>query len=326
MKFLVIGGGSIGQRHIQNILSLGHTDIEFYDVDKNNVKKIAKKYSVKPLYSLTFNNPDCSLICTSPNTHIEIAKKCLENKSHVFIEKPLSNSRVGISTISKLAKKRRLQIFVGYVFRFDKGLKKINENLQRKIIGNIISYDAYEGWFLPNWRPWQDFTKSYTSLKKLGGGIILDGSHEVNYLVWLGGKIDQVFAYYRTIPKMKVETEGLAEILLKFKSKAIGRIHLDFINPKYNRHCEIIGDKGSIRWFFEDQSFEIHKNDKNTFDKVKYGKNFNDMYINEIKHVINTINKKEKNSITLIDAIQTLEISLAIKKSGIVNRPIFLNM
>lgn len=324
MKFLIVGCGSIGQRHINNLLRLGVNDLEIHDSNKALLKHIGRKFKIKTLSSLKFNDRDCTLICTPPSNHLELATNAIKNNSHVFIEKPLGNSLKGLTTFSKLAKKKSLNVFVGYVFRFDLGLNKIKELLARKEIGNILSFDAYEGWYLPNWRPWQNYTKSYTSSRRLGGGIILDGSHELNYLQWLGGKINQVFSYYTVIPKLKVKTEGLAEILMTFQSGSIGRIHLDFVNPKYNRHCEIIGDEGSIKWSFEEKTLEILKNNKIRSNKIKYGKDNNEMYVNEMKYVIDCIKGKQNTLLNLEDAVKTLEISLAIKKSGKLNRPVWV--
>jgi len=324
MKFLVIGCGSIGQRHISNLISLGFKDIQIYDSNKKLSKKTGKMLGVSVKNSLDFLNIDCTFICTPPNSHILLAKKALKEKSHIFIEKPISNSLKGISEIEKLSKKHSRKIFVGYVFRMDLGIQRIKKILSKNSIGKVISFDAYEGWYLPNWRPWQDHTKSYTGSKKLGGGIIFDGSHEINYLQWLGGDIKQVFSYYRDISHLKVKSEGLAEILLDFKSKAIGRVHLDFVNPQYNRHCEIIGEKGSIKWDFAKKTIEVRKYNSKKITKFQYSKDSNKMYLNEIKHIIKCLRGKEKNSLSIHDAVKTLKISLAIKKSGKENRPISL--
>jgi len=322
LRFLIIGCGSIGQRHINNLLSIGIKNIEVFDSNKSLLKKVGKKFNVKTVNKLEFNNTDCTLVCTPPSTHIKLAKKAIESKSHVFIEKPLSNSLSGVSTITKLAKKNSCHVFVGYMFRFDLGLQKVKKLLNGNTIGKVLSFDAYEGWYLPKWRPWQDYTKSYTASERLGGGIILDGSHEVNYLQWLGGGIKQVFSYYKKVHKLKVNTEGLCEILLLFNSKAIGRIHLDFVNPQYNRHCEILGEKGSIKWSFEKKIIEIQKNNIKKPRKVKYDDNTNKMYVNELKYIIKCINGKKNSMLSLEEALETLKISLAIKKSGNINRPV----
>jgi len=256
------------------------------------------------------------LICTPPNSHIKLAKKALKLNSHVFIEKPLSDSLNGIKQIEKLAKEKKLKVFVGYSFRFDKGLKIVKKLISANEIGQIFSFDAYEGWHLSNWRPWQNYEDSYTVKKNMGGGIILDGSHELNYLQWLGGKIELVYCMYSKIPNISKNVEGIAEILMKFNSKAIGRIHLDFLNPKYNRHCEILGDKGSIIWSFENKTIEIQKNLNKKIKKIKYGNDTNQMYIDEIKHVIKCIKGNKDEIISLKESINTLKTSLIIKKSG----------
>ena len=325
INFLIVGCGSIGQRHIDNLISLGQKNIKIYDTDCVLAKKISKKFNVIRLETLEFKNVNCTLICTPPNTHVNIAKKALSESSHVFIEKPLDNSLRGINNILKIAKKKSLNIFVGYVFRFDHGLQKIEKLLEQNIIGKIVSFDAYEGWYLPNWRSWQDHTKSYTGSKKLGGGIILDGSHELNYALWLIGEIKQVFSYFNSVPSLKVKAEGIAEILLISKSNSIGRIHLDFVNPKYNRHFEILGEKGSIRWNFTTKKIEIQKVGSTKFKTIKYGVDNNQMYIDEMKYVISCILEKKKNNlITFNYAKRTLEISLAIKKSGNTGRAVFV--
>ena len=110
MKFLVIGCGSIGHRHISNLTSLGFDNIQVFDSNKDLLKKIGKSLDVKILESLDFTNVDITFICTPPNSHIKIAKEALMNKSHVFIEKPLSNNLTGIESIKKLAKKNSLKI------------------------------------------------------------------------------------------------------------------------------------------------------------------------------------------------------------------------
>ena len=321
LKFHVIGCGSIGQRHIKNLLLLKH-DVTIYDTNTTLVNKISKKYNLI-IEKKIHENTNCVMICTPPSSHMSIAKIAMKKNIHIFIEKPLSNSVDDLSHFHDLRRSSKSKIFVGYVFRFDKGLQKIKKMLLSDKIGKILSFDAYEGYYLPLWRPWQNYKKSYTSSKKLGGGIILDGSHELNYLLWLGGNVKEIFSYYTKISSLKVHTEGLAEILLKFNSGAIGRIHLDFINPKYTRRCEIIGDKSSVRWDFSTKTIEIQKSGKKNFSKISYGDDNNKMYIDELKYVISCISGKTRNNlISVKDAQLTLLISSAIHKSGKIGCPI----
>ena len=79
MKFLVIGSGSIGQRHIKNLKLLGINDIQVFDDNEKLLKSIEKKLEIKKQKKLNFKQIDCTLICTPPNSHIKLAKLALEN-------------------------------------------------------------------------------------------------------------------------------------------------------------------------------------------------------------------------------------------------------
>jgi len=93
---LIIGGGSIGQRHIFNLLKLGEKNISIYDNNEIVSKNISKKFNIPRFVdfeSALSSNPDFCFICTFPSSHVNFSKKCLLNNSHVFIEKPLSRSK-----------------------------------------------------------------------------------------------------------------------------------------------------------------------------------------------------------------------------------------
>ena len=92
LRGLIIGCGSIGERHLHNIKKIGIKDIGILDINKTRVNNLSKKYSVKKFYdldsALSFK-ADFSIICTFPESHISIANSCINSGSHIFIEKPL---------------------------------------------------------------------------------------------------------------------------------------------------------------------------------------------------------------------------------------------
>ena len=100
INFLIVGCGSIGQRHLENLLSLDQKNIKIYYTDCALAKKISKKFNVEQLETLQFKNVDCTLICSPPSTHTSIAKKALSESSNIFVEKPLGNSLKDINDIN----------------------------------------------------------------------------------------------------------------------------------------------------------------------------------------------------------------------------------
>lgn len=325
MKILVVGCGSIGERHIRNLKTLSVDKIIACDTNPERLALIKDKYDIQETYTelqeAMGKGIDAVLVCTPPSTHIPIALEAVDCKAHVFIEKPISNSLDGVDDLIKSAAKNGLIICVGYNFRFHQGLKLVRDKVEREEIGKILYARAEFGQYLPDWRPWQDYRKSYTAKKGLGGGIILDGSHEIDYMRWLLGEIEQIFCFAEKISDLEVETEDVAEILLKFKSGAMGEIHLDFVRPDYSRTCELIGEEGIITWNFSEKFVRIYSSKTKKWDIFNINVDTNDMYINEMRNFINSVYGVEKLLIDGNEGKETLQLALAAKesaKSGVV--------
>ncbi|EIJ66943.1 oxidoreductase, NAD-binding domain protein [Candidatus Nitrosopumilus salaria BD31] len=318
MKILVLGGGSIGQRHISNLVKIiSRNCIYLYDVEKNQLDFVSKKFKINSTDQLIYDAYDCLFICTPPSTHISLAINALKCGCHVFIEKPLSSNSKGISLLQKLAKKKNLLVFVGYTFRFNSGLNNIKKILQKKQLGKPLSVSAYFGQYLPDWRPKQNYKKNYSAIKRLGGGIIHDSSHEIDYLIWLFGNPKEIQSNYVTTDIIKTDVEGIAEIILKFKNNLLGTIHLDFIRREYRRSVEILCENGILFWSLKENKIKIFNSKNNKWLIYSTKENTNDMYVQEIKHVLHCIKqKKPSNVIGLDNGINSHKFSNLIIKSG----------
>jgi len=319
MKILVVGCGSIGERHIRNLIDISSHNIIAFDTSKERLDVIKERYNVE-----TFDNTercfDCSIdaviVCTPPSSHIQVAEQAIAHGAHVFIEKPISDRLDDLDKLIENAANNKKIILVGYCFRFSEGLKMVKSLIDSGKLGKILSVKAEFGQYLPDWRPWQNYKQSYTAKKELGGGIILDGSHEIDYLYWLVGDVREVFCFADKISDLEVETEDTAEILLRFSNGAIGEIHLDFTQRAYSRNCKIIGEKGTLTWDFGQQKIRFYSVDSKEWKTYDVDSDTNLMYIEEMKHFLHCV---DVLSIPLIDAIQgkrVLEIALAAKESS----------
>ena len=319
MKILVVGCGSIGERHINNLIDISSHNIIAFDTSKERLDVIKERYNVETCGNIErcFDyGIDAVIVCTPPSTHIQIADQAISNGAHVFIEKPISDRLDDLDELIKKAVNNKKIISVGYCFRFSEGLKMAKNFIDSGKLGRILSVKAEFGQYLPDWRPWQNYKQSYTAKKELGGGIILDGSHEIDYLYWLTGDVNDVFCFADKISDLEVETEDTAEILLRFSNGAIGEIHLDFTQRVYSRNCKIIGEKGTLIWDFGEQTVRFYLANSKEWEIYDVDSDANLMYIEEMKHFLECI---DNSSIPLIDAIQgrrVLEIALAAKESS----------
>ena len=319
MNIFVVGCGSIGERHIRNLIDISSHNIIVFDTSKERLDFIKERYDVEThdnIEQCFEYDIDAVIVCTPPNTHIQVAEQAIAHGAHVFIEKPISDRFDGLDDLIEKATDNKKIISIGYCFRFSEGLKMIKSLIDSGKLGRILSVKAEFGQYLPDWRPWQNYKQSYTAKKELGGGIILDGSHEIDYLYWLVGDVKEVFCYADKISDLEVETEDTAEILLRFSNGAIGEIHLDFIQRAYSRNCKIIGEKGTLTWDFGEHKVSLYLADSKEWEIYDVDVDVNLMYIEEMKHFLQCINGL---SMPLIDAAQgkrVLEIVLAAKESS----------
>jgi predicted dehydrogenase len=318
--FLVIGCGSIGKRHLANLLKLGIHKLKAFDINIARCEEIKEQFKIEVFHDLDSalsEDVDVAIICSPTSLHFEHSMLAARAGCHLFIEKPVSDSLEGLSQLSEIVTEKNLLTLIGCNFRFHPGLIKVHSLLEMDTIGKVISSRAQFGQYLPDWHPWEDYRKNYSAQKMLGGGVIFDRIHEFDYMKWLFGDVTEVVAFMDHISGLEVDTEDIAEILLKFSSGSIGSIHLDYIRRTYDASLEIIGEKGIIRWNYQNHFVEWYKTDDNKWQSIRWeNHDGNRMYLEEMKHFLNILERKEDSVLPLNEAIKVLELAIATKKSA----------
>lgn len=286
-----------------------HLDEDFFR--KNKITQYSS------LTKALSENPDVTFITNPTSLHIPVAIKAAESGSHLFIEKPISDSMEGVQKLQRIISKKKLTACIGFNMRFCPILIAIEKALKQKEIGDVISIRAEVGQYLPEWHPSEDYSHNYSALKELGGGVILDLIHEMDYVRWLAGEeINQVFCDGGKYSKLKIETEDIAEILLRTK-KSILSVHVDYLQYPMVRRCSIIGTTGKIEADLINNSGRIYDHFGSFVDlslNSYFEPNFS--YIDEISYFFYCIKHKIKYPIIGIDeGIIALKIALAAKKS-----------
>jgi predicted dehydrogenase len=321
MRFLVIGCGSIGEKHIRNLKSPLAREVIACDIREERRRLIKKRYSIETyddIEKALAQQVSAVLICTPTSTHIPIALAAAKRGLHLFIEKPLSHTLDGIDQLIRLVQEKKLVALVGCNTRFFASMRLVKKLVDSGTIGRVLLARASCGFYLPYWHPGEDYRKGYTANKSLGGGIILDDIHEIDYLRWLLGEVSEVFSFAGKISNLEMDTEDFASILLKFKGGTVAEVHLDCLQHTYRRSCELIGEKGIIIWDYIKESVRLFTEKEKKWQvfakDLRTGKNA--MFIAEMKHFIDCIEGKDTPMSDLIQAKRVLEIALAAKKSA----------
>jgi len=341
MKYLIVGTGSIGSRHAKNIAEQDPSAeliLVLYDREANpyidDLKKTLSDH--KDVYTLKEGlllKPDAALICNPTAYHVTTALDILPTCKNILIEKPLSHNRNNVLELSRLAAKHKANILIAYCLRWHPVIMRVRELLDKKTLGKIFTARLVSSSYLPTWRK-QDYKKIYSAQQALGGGVILDVSHEIDYAYWLFGKVNTVKATGGKLSTLEIDSEDTAEIVLCHATGIISSVHLDCTSVIPARTCTIIGEKGVIRADLLANKIEIILNEDNENKKKSTKKETvketvtevlteepASMYIKEINHFIATCKGKETSKIPLEDGIAVLNICLAAKAQLPIQKP-----
>jgi glutamate-1-semialdehyde 2,1-aminomutase/spore coat polysaccharide biosynthesis protein SpsF len=319
-RALVVGCGSIGRRHARNLKSLGVLHLGFCDTSPAALKQCREEVSGEVFgdygEALQKFKPDIVLICTPPVYHVEEALAALQARSHVFIEKPLSHESSGIQTLIAEARRCDRSVQIGYNMRFHPGLKILKELIDSGKIGRVLWLTVEAGQYLPDWRPWQHYRESYSARHELGGGIILDGSHELDYICWLLGRPTEVTCRAEHLSSLDVDVEDSAWIYLTFPERRRAQLHLDFVQRAYTRTCKVVGDTGTAQWDFNVQEVRWFSSEQPGWKSIPYVFEANDMYVAEMVHFLKSLGSGTGPMVNLEQGRDVIRVVEAAKKSS----------
>ncbi len=305
IKLLILGYGSIGRRHATNAIKYARVGI--YDsspsthVDANDICVFS---SVQAAFEW---KPEAVIIAAPHDSHVSLAKQAIAAGAHVFIEKPISNNLDGTDDLLRLARERNKKIYVACNMRFHPAVSALKTNLPK--IGRPLFARAHYGNYLPNMRPGQNYRALYAAQKDCGG-VILDGIHEVDYLRWFFGDVEEVVAHSAKLSDLEIDAEDYACLVLKHNSGVRSEIHLDYLQQCKRRGCEIVGEQGTLVWHSEGKQPE-------KCEVRLFLKGFNDwktVYSNENEDINNAYDRQMK---AFIESLSGAKTSLSTAEDGV---------
>ena len=326
-QIVIIGFGSIGRKHLKVLRSI-HKNIKVYILTRqkigNNMPPETK--ILKNMDEVININPDVVLISSPASSHIDYAHKLLRYNIPLFIEKPISNKYdTKLRDFYEYYKKRKNKIvFIGYHLTFSKSLKEFKNFIKKGKLGKIISIRSQVGQDLRDWRVNVDYSKSVSAKKSLGGGVLRELSHDINYLQQIFGKYNWVQALLFKKSELKVNVEDTAFLNISCKDNKIENIinlNIDFTRQDKKRECVVIGSNGTLKWDGFRNRVDFFSKDLKKWKKIFSCKqSVFDMYRLEWNHFFSVIKNKEISSLNNVsESIQVLKLIEQAEKSNKLN-------
>ncbi len=321
MKFLIAGLGSIGRRHMRNLIALGEKDIVLFRTRKATMPEedLAGFPQETDLQTaLEKHKPDAVIVSNPTSLHLDVAIPAAEAGCSLLLEKPLSHSMDRIDELESALKKGGGRVVVGFQFRFHPGMMKAKQLISAGEIGRVISAHVHFGEYLPAWHPWEDYRQGYAARADMGGGVVLTQCHSLDYLPWLVGKVESVWGFTAKLSDLDVDVEDTAKIGLRFENGALGSIHLDYNQQPPAHYFEVIGTKGSLQWNLADGATRIFHAEKKAWDVYQPSPEFerNVMFMDEMKHFIAVARGEVESSCPLEEGINVQRLIGAVLASS----------
>lgn len=275
-RVLIIGYGSIGKRHHSVILkNAPDIEIAIYKPSKFEIKPDDPALLFSDIKNALDFQPDAIVVASPATFHLEAVRIFGPYCKYFLIEKPLAASLADCLEIQDLMQKYDLKISVGYQLRYSQSLSYFKSLIDKKLVGEIFSVRSEVGQFLPDWRPNSNFKQGVSANRHLGGGVLLELSHEFDYLQWIFGEIFQASGYCGKVSDVSVDVEDVALLLLKLRvgeSCISASLNMDFIRRDRVRLCTVIGSEGSISWNGVNNSVRLtsSSSSKDDFREVRF--------------------------------------------------------
>lgn len=316
MKALVLGCGSIGRRHAANLSSLG-VEVVVTDLDASRAEAAAALTHSEAANRDEVPDPDLVIIATPTASHVEDMQWALSRGAHVFVEKPLASTTHELEqAVSAAASAPDRHVMVGCNLRFTTGFRILCHQLRSA--GPLAALLVDFGWWLPAWRSGADYREQYSARRELGGGVILDAIHEIDYVMALGGAVDVVSCHWTRTGILAGNVEDLADIVLRHKSGVQSHVHVDYLRRTYSRSCTAIAADAEVSWNFALGRVDRVASPAGCPEVIAEHLDVdrNAAYVDEMRHFIECIERNATPLNSIKEAVEVTSVALRALADG----------
>ncbi|MGQ9732756.1 MAG: Gfo/Idh/MocA family protein [Candidatus Zipacnadales bacterium] len=322
-RFLIVGCGSIGERHLRVFQQVTPWEIVACDPRTNRLEYLQRTYGIRETYT-DYDQVDLSrfpavAICTPTHMHIPMATRAVEAGCHVLLEKPISTSLAGVDTLLDLVDKRRTVLQVGYVMRSHPGLRRVYDWVQEGAIGDLLAARVKVGYYVPDYRP--DYQHTYWAKAETGGGCILDASHQLDYIQWLMGIPELVSCFASHLGSWAVEetVEDAAVILLRWPSGAVADLHFNHVQRNYIHELELVGREGTLIWSYQDNRVGLYCVHTREWEWHDFELERDDIYREQARSFVAALQGTAPPRVSGVEGKRALQLALAALQSARTN-------
>ena len=293
MHAAVIGYGSIGRRHVENLRELGVDEITVVrrkDANKafSTPSDVAVVNSVEDALS---TEPALAIVATPTALHLDASILCIDSGVPVLLEKPASDGYEQAKRFLKRVEQAEAFVAMAYCMRFHRAYCFAHDFLKSGGIGRVLYAKAWFESYLPDWHPWEDYRQSYAARRELGGGALRTLDHEIDFFIWCLGEPVSVSGTALASDGLETSAEDYAVILAEHPGQVRSTISLSLCRRDRSRGFEFIGETGTLSWDLDSGELSLCRGSATSPEILvtTSGDEIDKMYLRLLQSVINGV-------------------------------------
>jgi len=318
-RILVVGVGSIGERHTRCFQRTGRVDVAICETREDVRQRVARSYQVHHAFASldeALREPfAAAVLCVPAHLHIPFAMRFVERNIPLLIEKPLSTSEAGVDALIREAEERRVPVSVAYVHRANPALQAMRAAVASGRFGEIVQLNVVSGQHFPFYRP--AYREIYYRDRATGGGAIQDAlTHMINAAEWLAGPITRLVADAEHCVLAGVDVEDTVHLVARH-GRLLASYTLNQHQPVNETTLTVMGTRGMARLeFHRVRWLSCQEPNSDWIVEDAFALERDDLFVRQAEAFLDLVEGRAEPACSLREGLQTLRVNLAALQSS----------
>jgi predicted dehydrogenase len=317
-RFAIVGFGSAGVRVLQVLRGL-RAEAEFLVVSRNAATGEGFE-ATSSLDDVIAFRPDAVIVAGPATTRADVLRQVGSLNVPVFIEKPLAHTLADAASVLDLLGPAVERSQLGYNLRFSESLIAFRDLVRGGRFGRVLRFNAETAQYLPDWRPEKDYRETVSARADLGGGVLLELSHELDYLRWIFGDWDWVSAWTGRTSSLEIDVEDTALVTIGIEgdqaaTQLVGQLSLDFVRRDKTRTVTAVCEGGTIRWDGVAGTVEVFEPSQSRWETIVTDSGSQSTYEAQWVSFLSVVEAGSRPLVAVSDGVSVLRAVEAIRHS-----------
>lgn len=315
---LIVGAGSAGKRHAQNLRSLGAA-VSLVDSRADRLEEARAQGPLQSVFdglspALDDIAFDGFVVATPPSLHVPQIQEILGRQDRwILCEKPLGLAASDAEPLRRWSER----VLLGYTYRWWPPVQRLRERLLAGDVGKLRGIRFVMSAHLADWHPWERYQGFFMADRQLGGGALLDESHFIDLMLWMHPGPDKVYAQVEKVSDLEIRADDNVEAVVSYPDGVRVNMHLDLIGRPHQRSITAIGDAGTLTYSYEENVLKLGRSAENRWDREEFHCERNDMFVGVATDFLSLV-RGESNGVacSVTDGLRALEVVDACRRSS----------